>query len=415
MKKNTKKILVFLLAIVASVVYADNAYAKTCDAKHTEGCFCGEFGKKPNCVNYDGFGNECMFDLKTATYCVPKYPTKGVITCEDFHSNEEICNLVGTDSAGNKCVFDKTTNECTYANKTKVQTRPKLSCLDFNFNDKYGQYNKNAGCKDDVNKCCEAKDDYGNTCEINSAGRCAVKGKPVTCEDYHKNRDICVNATGQGGGMDVYGNKCAWDYKKDECYTSKDNDPSDRKICTDYTYDQCLSKITDTHNMVFKDDLNNVCKPNAESTDCPDDQDTCKKCEIYINQMNINMSGTISSLKGENRENPKTGGLIIKNVNYRCSDIKYVTTAWLIIRVVAPFLAILFGSLDFFKAMLASDEKKMKEARGKFPKRIIAFVLLIVLPFAIQFIFKNIGTYGSQNLCLLKCVVTNDTSRKECK
>ena len=64
--------------------------------------------------------------------------------------------------------------------------------------------------------------------------------------------------------------------------------------------------------------------------------------------------------------------------------------------------------------MIANDEKEMKKSRGKFIKRLIAFVLLIFLPFLVQLIFSNMGTYGSENICLVKCIVTNDTSSKGC-
>lgn len=107
-------------------------------------------------------------------------------------------------------------------------------------------------------------------------------------------------------------------------------------------------------------------------------------------------------------------GLISSKTEFVCSDVKYLTWAWLLIRIAAPFIIILFGSLDFIKAVMASDEKKMKESRSKFIKRLIAFLLLIILPFVVQFIFGVMGTYGSENVCLVKCIATNNTSAKGC-
>ena len=116
--------------------------------------------------------------------------------------------------------------------------------------------------------------------------------------------------------------------------------------------------------------------------------------------------------KGEEKE---AYALISKEkAPFKCSDVKYLTGAWTLIRIAAPFIIILFGSLDFIKAVMASDEKKMKESKGKFIKRLIAFILFIVLPFVVQFIFSNMGTYGSDNMCLVKCIVTNNTSEEEC-
>ena len=105
----------------------------------------------------------------------------------------------------------------------------------------------------------------------------------------------------------------------------------------------------------------------------------------------------------------------LSKAKFKCSDVKYLTAAWLIIRIVSPFLVILFGSLDFIKAVMANDEKEMKKSREKFIKRLIAFGLLIILTFAIQFIFETMGSYGSENMCLVKCITTHDYSSKGCE
>lgn len=104
-----------------------------------------------------------------------------------------------------------------------------------------------------------------------------------------------------------------------------------------------------------------------------------------------------------------------KKTTTKCSDLKYLTQTWNLIKLLAPFLLIVFGSFDFLKAIMAGDEKKIKEAKGKFTKRLIAFILLIFVPFLISFIFSRFGDGGSGNLCLFKCVVTNDQSGKVCK
>ena len=104
-----------------------------------------------------------------------------------------------------------------------------------------------------------------------------------------------------------------------------------------------------------------------------------------------------------------------KKTTTKCSDLKYLTQTWNLIKLLAPFLLIVFGSFDFLKAVMAGDEKKIKEAKGKFTKRLIAFILLIFVPFLISFIFSKFGDRGSGNLCLFKCVVTNDQSGKVCK
>lgn len=94
-----------------------------------------------------------------------------------------------------------------------------------------------------------------------------------------------------------------------------------------------------------------------------------------------------------------------------CYDIRYVTYVWRAICILAPFLLIIFGSLDFIKAIMANDEKAQKQATKKLPKRIGAFIILLVLPILLRLIFR-FGQYNSGNLGLLKCVVTFDTTSK---
>lgn len=56
--------------------------------------------------------------------------------------------------------------------------------------------------------------------------------------------------------------------------------------------------------------------------------------------------------------------------------------------VSAPFILILFGSLDFFKIVTASDAREIKKNRSNFIKRVIAFVLLYITPFIVKTLFS---------------------------
>lgn len=91
----------------------------------------------------------------------------------------------------------------------------------------------------------------------------------------------------------------------------------------------------------------------------------------------------------------------------KCSDVVIFTDIWQAMRIIAPFLLIIFGSLDYFKAVIASDMEAMKKAKSKFPKRLIAFLLLIIVPSIISIIMKA-GTNGAENTTYFKCIVTGD-------
>lgn len=98
------------------------------------------------------------------------------------------------------------------------------------------------------------------------------------------------------------------------------------------------------------------------------------------------------------------------NLTLTCDDVKHVTLVYNALRIIAPFLLIIFGSLDFFKALTAGDEKQQRDARKKFPKRIIAFILLIVLPVLVKFVVETFGLYGTKNTTLFCCVVTGGSN-----
>lgn len=91
----------------------------------------------------------------------------------------------------------------------------------------------------------------------------------------------------------------------------------------------------------------------------------------------------------------------------KCSDVVIFTDIWQAMRIIAPFLMIIFGSLDYFKAVIASDMEQMKKAKSKFPKRLIAFLLLIIVPSIISIIIKA-GSNGAENTTYFKCIVTGD-------
>lgn len=58
-----------------------------------------------------------------------------------------------------------------------------------------------------------------------------------------------------------------------------------------------------------------------------------------------------------------------------------------IIKAAVPFGLIIYGMVDLGKAVMASDEKKIKEAQGIFVKRIIAAVLVFFIVAIVQLVF----------------------------
>lgn len=62
-----------------------------------------------------------------------------------------------------------------------------------------------------------------------------------------------------------------------------------------------------------------------------------------------------------------------------------------IISIAAPFALIIFGSLDFFKAIIAGDEKEMKQKRKPFIGRLVAAIIILLMPTIINLIMKVVA------------------------
>lgn len=74
--------------------------------------------------------------------------------------------------------------------------------------------------------------------------------------------------------------------------------------------------------------------------------------------------------------------------------------AWLLqkilnyMKILGPTIAIVFGTLDFTKAIVASDEEKMKKAQSSFVKRLIAALLLFFVPIIVELLLGIFGITG---------------------
>ena len=397
MKKTLKYITFLCFAFILLFSFKDIVYADddmSC-AQYGMHCLDPATGKKLK-GGHASNGEICKEDDRG--YCVVDF---GYIhgeagyqtTCEDYENNSTSCPNGGYAENGDKCIFDTTChkdasvppNSNPDPNKKEGKT-----CFDFSF----------------YSETCREQDEWGNRCisvEVPGTGtsvcrQCTDDGSgncvPVdklTCSDYKSNDELCTT--------DELGNDCTFDSTTNRCKTATDYKS---KVCGDYSESDCPVNGR-------KDDLGDTC------------QIKDGKCVILDNSSYTNANETLDRYgktyedsHNDSKYNRDSMDILDGDVTVACSDVKFLTGAWLLIRIASPFLVILFGSLDFFKAMIASDEKKMKEARGKFPKRIIAFFLLIILPFVVQFIFGNIGTYGSQNMCLVSCIVTNNTSDDIC-
>ena len=89
-----------------------------------------------------------------------------------------------------------------------------------------------------------------------------------------------------------------------------------------------------------------------------------------------------------------------------------------LIKVLVPVIIIIMGMVDLLKAVIASDEKKMDEAKPKLIRKIISGVVIFLIFAIVQFVFGNllIGT-GAMKGSMLECVnyfINEEPSVQEC-
>ena len=209
----------------------------------------------------------------------------------------------------------------------------------YEFNDP-SRYDTATDCPTD--RCNYISD--SNSDDTSYAGYCMPKKQYITCDDLGKftnltGTDLCT--------VDQLQNTCSGD-ENGICYTYElySKDPNEMLKCEDYYDDECPEGE--------KDYLGNTCRKNKETGECYSLMDQTK---ANTNATNKKTYGQDNYSRVKKSKKP-----------FKCSDVKYLTGAWTLIRIAAPFIVILFGSLDFIKAVMASDEKKMKETKGKFIK-----------------------------------------------
>ena len=362
MKKINKYLIILFLIPFSFIAFKGNVYAgeygTNCTDYSADYCPNYLYDDSNNMIACKLLEGECteIKDAKTCSKYLEAYDSSGNA------NNNRTCPL--QDDFGNDCIYE-------YGCIIKKPIKEKKHCIEYNQSD---------------DKCPE-EDDFGNECyKENEKSICIQKNKyndKLICEDYYYNNTLCIT--------DELGRGCTR-MGDGPCYTEPGQ--TALKTCEDYKDKKaCKSKDEAGDSCEWKDGkcvmTNNSSWQNREA---PSD----------LNEAKIGKINRILSSYELNTE------------SFKCSDVKYLTEIWLVIRIISPFIVVLFGSLDFFKAITAGDEKKIKESKTKFIKRVIAFFLLIFLPFVVQFIFSNIGPNKSKNVCLIKCIATNDKSSKGC-
>ena len=86
-----------------------------------------------------------------------------------------------------------------------------------------------------------------------------------------------------------------------------------------------------------------------------------------------------------------------------------------VLKVAVPIILIVLGMLDMAKAVMANEEKEMKEAQKRFIKRLIYAVVIFFVVALVQFLFSRLakadaeGNGGNVNnaTSCISCFINN--------
>lgn len=139
--------------------------------------------------------------------------------------------------------------------------------------------------------------------------------------------------------------------------------------------------------------LNKVCPMSVQYEDiCPNRENVCEALDYFIlSSSNPTMNRIhetdipleIPPLIVEGDPSVQDCSTILGDTGIKI--FKIIKT---ILAVVVPIILLVMGSLDFAKAVFASDENNIKKAQGTFIKRVIICFVIFLIPSVLKFILE---------------------------
>lgn len=190
--------------------------------------------------------------------------------------------------------------------------------------------------------------------------------------------------------MNTY-NSCYSDTNMDQCLRRYSNMPSIQQSACYGALDVCMKQTVTSW-----DDAKSTWSGAVETV--TNDLADANRRVAAIENVSIEL----------NVYNPLHGIGVLTTDPVECSDIIAFRIIWIIIEIGAPIIVVALGMFDFASAVVAGDEKKISAAKQKFPKRLIALVILIILPIIIKILVGLISDNNVNNLDLIKCIVNGE-------
>jgi fumarate reductase subunit D len=100
---------------------------------------------------------------------------------------------------------------------------------------------------------------------------------------------------------------------------------------------------------------------------------------------------------------------------HTASIFQLLGTLLIVFKIIIPILLIIFGMLDLGKAVVATDDKQIKESVSRFAKRCVVSVFIFFLPTIVGAIFGLIQNFrltkDDYEVCR-KCIVSPNGSNE---
>ena len=92
--------------------------------------------------------------------------------------------------------------------------------------------------------------------------------------------------------------------------------------------------------------------------------------------------------------------MFLINIAQFCSDTKELLTfvGWIItiFKIAIPLIIIIFGMMDFGKAVVSEKDEDVKKQAVKLLRRAIAGIIIFFIPTLVIWIFETVNDYSSE-------------------
>ena len=299
----------------------------------------------------------------------------------------------------------------------------------------YKPYDQLSGSQE-AGVLCLIYDDYSHRCFINVGEESA---SPSHNEEKIQNWGYAVGLTWQAKKYVEENNKCP-DYLLLKLESGIDEVDNYTKVinsfvdtfsfdnCADYNnlitrYDKCDTIISNNYTQfhTFKNNVDNWMKEGyfSQYSDTYENfYEAFNKYENLHKTLKEELDKRNEEVKNE-MENGSSNNNNNNNNNYNSSKIenfcqekgvlkslRFLGYLLLVVKIVIPILLIIFGTLDFSKALMSSDNDAMQKSTKSLVTRVIAGIIIFFIPTIVNFVFtlakSDNSSFENCRTCIFK-------------